>query len=116
MPLYMRWWICCGTRPLFFIPTKDCSNDGRCLACRGAVDRLPARSVDCPRLPTGPSPRLARLRRAGLGGAIVCVSPALLDQDGARPRLAARVRKLPARHLQAEGLVRRPSDLADHGE
>ena len=60
--------------------------------------------------------RLARLRRAGLGVIVGCVFPAVPDEDSARPRLAARVWRFLARHLQAKGLVRRPPKLADCGK
>ena len=65
-----------------FVPAKGCCNDGRCLACRGAVGPLPARLVDRCCLPTGPLPQLARFGRTGLGGTVSCVFSAVLDEDG----------------------------------
>jgi hypothetical protein len=65
-----------------FCPAKRLlHNDGRCLACRNTDGPLPVRPVDRCCLPTGPVPRLARLRRTGLGGIVGYVFPALLDED-----------------------------------
>src|SRR3954466_1960756 len=95
---------------------KTAAVDRRCLACRNTDGPLPIRPVDRCCLPTGPVPRLARLRRTSLGGIVGCVFPAVLDEDSARPRLPARVRRLPARYLQAKGLVRRPPKLTACGK
>src|SRR3954469_19215639 len=92
---------------------KTAAIDGRCLACRNTDGPLPIRPVDRCCLPTSPVPRLARLRRTSLGGIVGCVFPAILDEDGAWPRLPARIRRFLARPLQAKGLVRRPPKLAD---
>src|SRR5215472_10413958 len=51
-----------------------------------------------------------------VGGIVGCVFRAVVDEDSARPRFTARVRRLLARHLQAKGLVRRPPKLADWRE
>ena len=59
---------------------------------------------------------LRKLRRADLGRIIGRVFSAILAEDGAWPRLAARVRRLLARHLQAKRLVRRPPKPSDCGK